>query len=53
MGERRGNRIEGIAVTGEAGNEVVYVAIQRAWPKEGDTDKVNTKISRYEIAKGE
>jgi len=51
--ERRGNGIEGIAVTGEAGSEVVYVAIQRAWPNEGDTDKVNTKIGRYEVATGE
>ncbi len=51
--ERRGNGIEGIAVTGEAGSEVVYVAIQRAWPKEGDTDKVDTKIGRYDVASGE
>jgi hypothetical protein len=51
--ERRGNGIEGIAVTGEAGSEVVYVAIQRAWPNEGDTDQVNTKIGRYEVATGE
>lgn len=51
--QRRGNGIEGIAVTGEAGAEVVYVAIQRAWPDEGDTDKVNTKIGRYNVATSE
>jgi len=51
--ERRGNGIEGIAVTGEAGSEILYVTIQRAWPDEGDTDKVNTKIGRYEVATGE
>ena len=51
--QRRSNGIEGIAVTGEAGKEVVYVAIQRAWPKEGDTDQVNTKIGRYDVASGE
>lgn len=51
--ERRGNGIEGIAVTGEAGAEQVYVAIQRAWPDEGDTDGVNTKIGRYDVATGE
>ena len=50
--ERRGNGIEGIAVTGEPGAEVVYVAIQRAWPDEGDTDEVNTKIGRYDTATG-
>jgi hypothetical protein len=50
--ERRKNGIEGIAVTGSAGAEVVYVAIQRAWPKEGDIDSVNTKIGRYEVASG-
>lgn len=50
---RRGNGIEGITVTGEAGAEVVYVAIQRAWPDEGDSDGVNTKIGRYEVASGE
>ncbi len=49
---RRGNGIEGIAVTGVADSEVVYVAIQRAWPNEGDTDKVNTKIGRYDVATG-
>jgi len=47
---RRSNGIEGIAVTGETGSEVVYVAIQRAWPDEGDTDQVNTKIGRYDVA---
>jgi hypothetical protein len=47
---RRSNGIEGIAVTGEPGAEVVYVAIQRAWPNEGDTDGVNTKIGRYDVA---
>jgi len=51
--ERRSNGIEGIAVTGPAGAELVYVAIQRAWPSEGDTDKVNTKIGRYDVASGE
>jgi hypothetical protein len=49
---RRSNGIEGIAVTGAAGAEVVYVAIQRAWPNEGDTDGVNTKIGRYDVATG-
>jgi hypothetical protein len=48
--QRRSNGIEGIAVTGDAGAEVVYVAIQRAWPNEGDTDAVNTKIGRYDVA---
>lgn len=47
---RRGNGIEGIAATGTAGAEVVYVAIQRSWPDEGDIDEVNTKIGRYEVA---
>ncbi|RPH97346.1 MAG: esterase-like activity of phytase family protein, partial [Lysobacterales bacterium] len=51
--QRRANGIEGVAVTGAAGSEVVYVAIQRAWPNEGDTDEVNTKIGRYEVATGE
>jgi hypothetical protein len=51
--QRRSNGIEGIAVTGAAGAEVVYVAVQRAWPAEGDTDKVNTKVGRYEVATGE
>ncbi len=50
--QRRKNGIEGIAVTGAAGSEVIYVAIQRAWPNEGDTDKVNTKIGRYDVATG-
>lgn len=50
--QRRSNGIEGISVTGEPGAEVVYVAIQRAWPDEGDTDEVNTKIGRYEVATG-
>lgn len=48
----RSNGIEGLAVTGAAGAEVAYVAIQRAWPAEGDMDKVNTKIGRYEVATG-
>lgn len=39
-------------MTGESGNEVVYVAIQRAWPDEGDIDEVNTKIGRYDAATG-
>ena len=51
--QRRSNGIEGIAATGVAGAEVVYVAIQRAWPDEGDTDKVNTKIGRYDVGTGE
>lgn len=50
--QRRSNGIEGIAVSGDAGAEVVYVAIQRAWPDEGDTDTVNTKIGRYDVATG-
>lgn len=49
---RRGNGIEGIAVTGLPGEELVYVTIQRAWPDEGDTDEVNTKIGRYDVATG-
>lgn len=51
--QRRKNGIEGIAVTGTAGAELVYVAIQRAWPNEGDSDKVNTKIGRYDVSTGE
>ncbi|WP_200285793.1 esterase-like activity of phytase family protein [Rhabdochromatium marinum] len=51
--QRRGNGIEGIAVTGAPGNEQVYVAIQRAWPDEGDLDQVQTKIGRYEVASGQ
>jgi hypothetical protein len=50
---RRSNGIEGVAVTGAPGAEVIYVAIQRAWPGEGDTDAVNTKIGRYDVATGE
>ena len=50
--EARKNGFEGIAVTGAAGEEVIYVAIQRAWPNEGDTDKVNTKIGRYDVTSG-
>jgi hypothetical protein len=51
VAQRRKNGIEGIAVTGKSGAEVVYVAIQRAWPDSagGDIDKVNTKIGRYEV----
>nr|WP_320190600.1 esterase-like activity of phytase family protein [uncultured Desulfobacter sp.] len=49
----RKNGFEGIAVTGKAGAEVVYVAIQRAWPDSGDTDEVNTKIGRYDVATGD
>lgn len=49
---RRSNGFEGIAVTGTAGAETVYVAIQRAWPAAGDTDKVNTRIGRYDVATG-
>ncbi len=51
--QRRSNGIEGIAVTGPSGAETVYVAIQRAWPDEGDIDGVNTKIGRYDVATGE
>ena len=51
--QARSNGIEGIAVTGEAGAEVVHVAIQRAWPNEGDLDEVETKIGRYDVATGE
>lgn len=51
--QRRGNGIEGIAVTGNAGSETVYVTIQRAWPDEGDLDTINTKIGRYSVATGE
>ncbi|MFP4580478.1 MAG: esterase-like activity of phytase family protein [Candidatus Sumerlaeia bacterium] len=47
----RKNGIEGIAVEGETGAERLYVALQRAWPREGDTDKVNTKIGRYDLAR--
>ncbi|XOV82862.1 MAG: esterase-like activity of phytase family protein [bacterium] len=50
---RRSNGIEGIAVTGKTGEEVVYVAIQRAWPDEGDIDQVNTKIGRLNVATGQ
>jgi hypothetical protein len=50
--QRRSNGYEGIAVTGTPGAEVIYVAIQRAWPDEGDIDRVNTKIGRYEVATG-
>ncbi len=49
----RNNGFEGIAVTGAPGNEVVYVAIQRAWPASGDTDGLHTKIGRYEVGSGE
>lgn len=50
--QRRGNGIEGIAVTGEIGSESVYVAIQRAWPSEGDEDGAETKIGRHNAADG-
>ena len=50
--QRRGNGIEGIAVTGVEGAEFVYVAIQRAWPNEGDEDGAETKIGRYDAADG-
>lgn len=49
----RKNGFEGIAVTGEAGEEIIYVALQRAWPKTGDEDGVETKIGRYDVAAGE
>jgi uncharacterized protein YjiK len=53
--KQRNNGIEGIAVTGTAGAEIVYVAIQRAWPESagGDIDKINTKIGKYAVASGE
>ncbi|MEA3548753.1 MAG: esterase-like activity of phytase family protein [Thermodesulfobacteriota bacterium] len=44
------NGFEGIAVTGFTGEEIIYVAIQRAWPDAGDTDKKNTRIGRYDVA---
>jgi hypothetical protein len=50
---RRGNGIEGIAVTGYPDVDFVYVLIQRAWPDEGDDDGVNTKIGRYDVIKHE
>ena len=46
----RKNGFEGIAVTGKPGVEIIYVAIQRAWPDAGDIDTVNTKIGRYDVA---
>ncbi|MDF7801922.1 esterase-like activity of phytase family protein [Pontiellaceae bacterium B1224] len=49
----RGNGFEGIAVTGRPEKEIVYVAIQRAWPATGDTDKLHTKLGRYDVATGE
>lgn len=49
----RKNGIEGISVTGRPGNEVIFVAIQRAWLDGIDTDKVNTKIGRYDVATGQ
>jgi hypothetical protein len=49
----RSNGFEGISVTGAPGAEVVYVAIQRAWPKTGDVDGVETKIGRLDTATGE
>ncbi|MDZ8119354.1 esterase-like activity of phytase family protein [Pontiella agarivorans] len=49
----RKNGFEGIAVTGWPGREIVYVAIQRAWPNTGDIDKKHTKIGRYDVAKDE
>lgn len=45
----RTNGIEGIAVTGQPGAEVIYVAIQRAWPDAGDEDEVETRIGRYDV----
>jgi Esterase-like activity of phytase len=46
----RSNGFEGVAVTGTAGAEIVYAAIQRAWPAAGDADGENTKIARYQVA---
>ena len=53
--DRLNNGIEGIAVSGNAGSEVLYVVIQRAWPDSagGAIDKANTKIGRYEVATGQ
>jgi hypothetical protein len=50
LAPQRNNGIEGVAVTGEAGAEIVYVAIQRAWLDGIDTNGVNTKIGRYDVA---
>jgi hypothetical protein len=54
---RRGNGIEGIAVKEEEGGLIVYVAIQREWPNEGDpnpdvTDELTTKIGRLDVESG-
>jgi hypothetical protein len=50
---RRSNGYEGLAVAGSAGAEIVYVAIQRAWLNgTGDTDGVDTKLGRYDVATG-
>jgi uncharacterized protein YjiK len=40
---------EGLAVTGEADDEVVYVVIQRSWPSDVAGQ---VKIGRYEVATG-
>ena len=48
----RNNGFEGLAVSGEAGSEIVHAVIQRAWPGTGDTDEVNTKIARLATATG-
>ncbi|MFK8025400.1 MAG: esterase-like activity of phytase family protein [Ilumatobacter sp.] len=44
--------VDRLEVTGEPGAEIVSVVIQRAWPDEGDTDEVETKIGRYDVASG-
>jgi hypothetical protein len=49
----RSNGIEGIAVTGRPGAEVVHVAIQRAWPASGDADGAVAKIGRLDTVTGE
>lgn len=49
----RNNGFEGIAVVGDADKEIIYVAIQRAWPDAGDTDELNTKIGRYDVVTDE
>ncbi len=49
----RSNGFEGLAVTGAPGEEVIYAAIQRAWPAAGDVDGVQTRIARYDVASDE
>ncbi len=49
----RSNGIEGIAVTGGSGEEVVYVAIQRAWLDTGDVNGLHTRIGRLDTSTGD